>query len=330
MKHLKFLVPVIGLAWAGCDSEKQSSTPNPVPAAKAAAQAEPATTNTAPAAELPSNTTNSAVAPRQFFVTGVVQKLQLDEAKAIVQHEEIPNFMEAMTMPFNIADTNEFSEISTNDQIHFRLVVEDRRSWIDRVTKVGSVAAMQKPRREFRRVRDVQPLKVGDTLPNYPLTNQFGKLFHTDDYRGQAMAFTFVFTRCPMPEFCPLMSRNFKEVYEEMSQDSTVTNWQLLSLSFDVEADSPRVLNGYAKIYGADSNKWSFATGALIEIDDITERFGLYFSRAEGMLNFDHNLRSVIVDPAGRIQSIYIGNTWKPTEFAKDLRIATGIRTPAQ
>lgn len=327
MKHSNTLILLLGLTLAGCDNgnrppEKQAAI-EPAPTAQAdlnSSQIEP---------EISSAATNAPVATRQFFVTGVVQELKLAEGKAIVRHEEIPKFMEAMTMPFNIADTNEFSEISTNDQIHFRLMVGERRSWIDRITRVGSVTAMQKPRREFRRVRDVQPLKVGDMLPDYPLTNQFGKLFHTADYQGQAMAFTFVFTRCPMPEFCPLMSRNFKDVYQEMQQDTAVTNWQLLSLSFDVEADSPAVLNGYAKIYGADSNKWNFATGALLEIDDITERFGLYFSRAEGMLNFDHNLRSVILDPEGRIHKIYIGNTWKPVDFAKDLRAAAGIR-PSQ
>tara|TARA_Y100001934_G_scaffold280918_1_gene388981 strand:+ start:3908 stop:4897 length:990 start_codon:yes stop_codon:yes gene_type:complete len=319
MKRFLPIIPSLGLLLQSC-----GSNPNPTPPAE---KSTPQTaTNTASEPESPKPKSGES---RQFFVTGVVEGLKLGEGKVIVRHEDIPEFMEAMTMPFNVKNTNEFSAIGTNDQIHFRLVVEETRSWIDRVTRVGSVAAMKKPRREFRRVRDVEPLKVGDVLPNYPLTNQFGKLFHTDDYRGQALAFTFIFTRCPMPEFCPLMSRNFKKVYEEMQNDASLTNWQLLTISFDVEADTPKVLNGYSKIHGVDSSRWNFATGALIEIDDITERFGLAFSRMEGTILFDHTLRSVILDPQGKIDKIYIGNAWKPEDFAKDLKAAALIK-PAQ
>ena len=147
------------------------------------------------------------------------------------------------------------------------------------------------------------------------------------EFKGKAVALTFVFTRCPLPDFCPRMTGNFHGVYDELTADASApSNWHLLSLSFDVDHDTPAVLNGYSKANGCDSKRWSFLTGALIEIDAITEQFGLGFAReVDGPFIFSHNLRTIVLDPRGRIQRMFIGNDWSAKELAAELRKAAKI-----
>lgn len=272
--------------------------------------------------------TATNAARKVFYVKGVVKGVEQGGRILEVEHEEIPNYMEAMTMPFNVGQTNEMSGLTTNDQIHFRLVVGEEDSFIDQITKVGRVEPLTATNRPtFRLVREVRPLEVGDVLPNYPLTNQFGKLFHTDGFRGRVVVFSFIFTRCPLPDFCPRISGNLNKIRKALEAAAAgPTNWHLLSISFDVEFDTPAVLAGYAKRFAADPARWTFATGALIEIDDLTERFGLGFAREQGTFTFNHNLRTVVLDPRGRVHKVYIGNTWTPEEVVVEMKLAAAVK----
>jgi len=143
-------------------------------------------------------------------------------------------------------------------------------------------------------------------------------VIHLADFQGQALAFTFIFTRCPFPNFCPRMSSNFADAYKQLSSaPDAPKNWRLLSISFDPEHDRPEVLKSYAKKYQYETNHWSFATGALIDIDAITEQFGLMFPR-EGA-GFNHNLRTVVVDAQGKVQKVFIGNEWKVADLVAEI-----------
>ena len=261
-----------------------------------------------------------------FFVRGVVKELKADGRTIVVDHEEIPSYMAKMTMPFKVKDTNQLAGLGTNDAIHFRFNVAEYESWIDQVTKTGTAATplVDPARKSFRLVREVEPLKPGDALPDYPLTNQLGQAFNTAQFKGQALAMTFIFTRCPVPDFCPRMSQRFAEATKRMKETPNApTNYHLLSLSFDVEYDTPLVLQTYASRvkaqHGADLSRWTFATGKLIDIDDLTERFGMMFAREPGTIPFNHNLRTVVVDASGKVQKIYIGNEWKADDFVGEL-----------
>ena len=265
-----------------------------------------------------------------FFVRGVVKELKPDGKTVVVDHEEIPNYMAKMTMPFKVRNTNDLAGLGTNDAIHFRFNVAEFESWIDQVTKTGNAPASpiaDPSRKNFRAVREVEPLKEGDALPNYPLTNQLGQAFNTAQFKGQALAITFIFTRCPVPDFCPRVSLRFAEADKRLrAMSDGPTNYHLLSLSFDVDYDTPLVLQNYANQvkaqHQADLSKWDFATGALIEIDDITERFGLTFAREPGTVPFNHNLRTVVIDAAGKVQKIFIGNEWKASDFVAEMEKA--------
>lgn len=268
-----------------------------------------------------------------FFVKGFVKELKPDGRTVVVDHEEIPNYMAKMTMPFKVRTTNELAGLGTNEQIHFRLNVAEFESWIDQITKTGQTAspAANPPRKDFRLVREVEVLKIGDALPDYRFTNHLGQAIQTAQFKGQALALTFIFTRCPLVDFCPRMSLRFAQAIKQLqTKPNAPTNYHFLSLSFDVEYDTPLVLrnhaNGIKAQHGADLSRWDFATGALIDIDDITERFGLAFARDPGTVPFNHNMRTVVIDAAGKVQHIFIGNEWKADALVEQLLKAAQVK----
>ena len=274
-------------------------------------------------ARAPAIATNQVTTNLQtYFVRGVVEELLPDGKTAVVKHEAIPNYMEAMTMPLEVKEAKELAGLAPGDAIFFRLLVTKDDAWIDRVTKIGKAApAAVKPQTAFRRVREVEPLRVGDPMPNYPFTNELGQAVSFQEFKGQAVGFTFIFTRCPYPTFCPRMSENFSAAYKQLSaQPDGPKNWRLLSISFDPEYDTPATLKAYARRYQYDPEKWNFVTGALIEIDAITEQFGLEFFREAGSsFNFNHKLRTVVVDAHGRVQQVFVGNEWKVNDFVAEM-----------
>lgn len=257
------------------------------------------------------------------MVTGLVRELLPGGREVVVSHEEIPGYMAAMTMTFDVQDPLELSKIQPGDRISFRMRVTAEDGWIDQVKVLESGGKKVIPVQPTTRlVRDVDPLKVGDVLPDLTLTNHLGEPFQLASFEGRALAVTFIFTRCPYPDFCPRMNSNFQRVQKILKEDDSFQNWQLLSISFDPDYDTPDVLAQYASYFKPDFNHWAFATGKLIDIDALTEQFGLTFFRDLGTFNINHNLRTVVVDPKRVIRSILIGNTWKAEALAEALHLA--------
>jgi len=183
------------------------------------------------------------------------------------------------------------------------------------------------PPETTRQVRWVEPLEEGQMLPPYPLTNQLGQAFGLTDFKGEVLAFTFIYTRCPLPNFCPRMTSHFLEAQRLLrNEPAAPKRWRLLTISFDPEHDTPAVLKAYAAQQGGDPERWLFATGAREELDALTEQFGLSYGRLGD--TFDHNLRTVVVDPEGKIKRILIGNEWQPADLVAEI-VAAGVAADA-
>lgn len=257
-------------------------------------------------------------------MTGVVSELRRDGSNVVIRHEAIPGFMAAMTMTFRARDTREVARLQAGDRVKFRLLVTDEESWIDGVERIG--VGELAPTFEYehsRIVRDVEPLEVGDSMPDYVFTNQFRQPVRLGDYRGKAVGLTFVFTRCPLPDFCPRMLKNFAAVEAALRANASgPTNWHLVSMTIDPAFDTPEVLRAQAESYRYDPRRWTFLTGALIDIDALTEQVGLVFRRQSPDALPDHNLRTLVIDPEGRLAKIIVGNTWKPEELTADIQAA--------
>lgn len=262
---------------------------------------------------------NSGNTNQQVFqVKGVIKEIKPDGKSAVIKHEEIPDYMAAMTMEFEAKNTNELRGLQPGDAISFRLIVTDDDGWIDQVKKLNVPPTETPSRESFRRVRDVDPLNVGDTLPEYHFTNQLGQAVNLSDFKGQALAIDFIFTACPFPTMCPRFSQNFSAAEKKLKEmPNAPTNWHLVTISFDPERDTPAVLKNYAGRYNYDPQHWSFLTGDLTEITAIAEQFGQVFWRESGSIG--HNVRLAIIDANGKVQKIIPENKWTSDELVVEI-----------
>src|SRR5882724_3270372 len=271
------------------------------------------------------NSPGSVVASKKakeqvFRVKGIVVGVKPAEKTVEIKHEEIPGYMPAMTMPFEVKDTNDLAGLEPGDSVSFRMLVTETEGWIDQIKKLRAGSTNQAPATgQFRVVRDVDPLDVGDALPEYHFTNQFNQPISTGQFKGRALAINFLFTRCPFPTFCPLTANNFAETQQKLlSMTKAPANWHLLTISFDPEFDTPAILKAYGERHKYDPEHWSLVTGPLIDITAIAEQFGQTFWHDETG-GISHNLRTVIVDASGRVQKIIIGNKWNSDELVDEI-----------
>src|SRR6266581_574048 len=208
---------------------------------------------------------------RVFMVQGVVKEVKPDGTSALIKHEAIPDYMEAMTMPFNVKAPKELAGIEAGDEISFRLLVAEDESWIDQVIKRGKSAPESAPSPPPPS-SPVQSTPGRHPLLDYKFTNELGQAVSLNDFRGQALAYTFFFTRCPIPNYCPRLSKNFEEAAEQLGRmPNAPTNWHFLSVSFDSEFDTPAVLKAYAERYNYDPKHWSFLTGPKDKITELAQ-----------------------------------------------------------
>ena len=264
----------------------------------------------------------AAAPPQQIFqVKGTIIELLPAEKSVRIKHEAIPGYMDAMTMPFEVKDPNDLAGLETGDGITFRLTVTDKEGWIDQLKKSNTPRTNTLPTTgAFRFVRDVDPLNIGDPLPDYRFTNHLGQPVNLGQFGGQALAFTFIFTRCPYPTFCPLMSNNFREVQDTLLKTPNApTNWHLFTISFDPDWDTPARLKAYAEGLRHDPRHWSFLTGDLVDITAIAEQVGEVFTRDADGPGINHNLRTVVVDARGHVQNIIPENKWQPAELVAEI-----------
>jgi len=270
----------------------------------------------------PTQTNSGAASKKIYHTRGVVREIE-SPTRARIAHETIPGYMEAMTMPFDAKNTNEFANLKAGDQVTFDLVVTENDGWVEHVARTVEARPVTGNTNQgvtYSKSRIVEPLSTGDEVPNYAFVNEEGKAIHLGDFKGQALGVTFIFTRCPFPTFCPKMSSNFEKIAAELSKPGSPTNWHLLSISFDPEFDTPARLKEYAKRFTRDSAKWNFATGDKSDIESFTEQLGLVFMSRNGTI--EHNLRTAIIDPRGNLRQIYIGNEWDVDEFVSEMKKA--------
>jgi len=256
-----------------------------------------------------------------YQVKGVIQELMPEKRKAKIAHEEIPNYMEAMTMLFDVKDAASLAGLQPGDSVSFRMVVTADDGWIEELKKLDAPRTpLPSEPVSFRRAREVEPLAVGDRMPDYVFTNTQGRAVRLSDFHGQALAFTFIFTRCPFPTFCPRLSSNFADAQKQLvAMTNGPTNWHLLSITIDPEYDTPKRLKTYAQHYQADPQHWDLVTGELIDVTAIGEQFGLQFWRPKPTDPISHNVRTVVVDAAGKIQWVTPDNEWKGAALVEQI-----------
>ena len=244
---------------------------------------------------------------REFAVKGVVKKVEPENSRVIIAHEAIPGFMDAMTMPFRVKTPGDLAAVQAGDSISFRLSVTADQSWIDNVVKIpalsNSSATATNPEPTNAAVSKVAP-RPRHPLLDYAFTNELGQPVRLGEFRGQVLAMTFFFSRCPIPDYCPRLMKNFEEASLKLrNMPGAPTNYHFLSVTFDPEFDTPARLKAYAKGLGYDPSHWSFLTGPAEKVAELARLSDMKYQR-DGAF-FNHDLRTLIIDGAGRLRMVF-------------------------
>jgi protein SCO1/2 len=260
-------------------------------------------------------------AAQHYETRGVVRGFSPDRQTIDIQHENIPRFMPSMTMPFIARNPKEIADLKAGDAISFRVTVTKRDFWIDHVKKIqrGDVDVAEPKQTPSIPAEAGARLREGDEMPFFSLTNQKGERVSLQTFRGGPFLLTFVFTRCPLPNFCPRMSNNFEELQAAIKGGAgALAKTHLLSITLDPGFDTPKVLKGYGAFHHADPQVWTFATGDKKEIEALTRAFSVYRQTEGGTIS--HGLATALVNSDGTIDKIWRGNAWTPAEVVEAIR----------
>ena len=254
---------------------------------------------------------------KRYDLKGKVLVVEPDKHLVTVSHEDIKGYMPAMTMPFTVPSDSDLKILAPDDLITATLVVDGSQAWLEDLI-ITRQSNNPSP------VPGVVMAKEGDEVPNFTLRNQDNREIRIQNYRGKTLLLTFIYTRCPVPEYCTLMSDNFAQIERALGQDAELYGkTHLLSVSIDPAYDTPEVLRSYGAAHTERYEKetfahWEFAGGTTQQVKDIAQYFGLtYFPDKDQII---HGLRTVIVKPDGRVGKIYTGNDWKPEDVVQELR----------
>jgi protein SCO1/2 len=254
--------------------------------------------------------------PRQFELVGQVVAISPSTSEITVKHEAVKGFMPGMTMPFKVKDPALLTERVPGDRITATLVVGVVEAYLSTITKTGFEALTEAPPPPAPK-----SAQVGDFVIDAPFRDQAGTERQLADWRGHRVAVTFVYTRCPIPEFCPLMDRHFVAVQRELKTSKDLSDVRLVTITFDPAFDTPTVLAAHARALGADLALWSFLTPDAGRAAPFFEQFGLIVEReGDAPGDITHNLRTLVLDANGRITAIRTGNEWTPAQLLADLR----------
>ena len=274
-------------------------------------------------------TPKHAANEKRYPLKGKVIAVNKTERTATINHEDIPGYMPGMTMAFKIKNDGDLEMLKAGDQVSANLVVTDVDSWIE-VTAIVEGSVPLTPTTAV----PGEP-KPGDEIPDFQLINQDGKRVKLSQYKGGTIALTFIYTRCPMPDQCTLMSTNFAAVDKALQgQPDVYAKTHLLTISFDPDYDTPKVMRSYGASHtGKYSDEtfqhWEFLTGSADEVKGIAQFFGLrYFhDDSSGEEQVIHSLRTAVIGPDGKLFKLYRGNDWKPEQIVDDLQSLTSSQT---
>lgn len=263
---------------------------------------------------------------RTYQLTGQVLAVRPETSEILVKHEDIKDFMPAMTMPYQVKDAALLKDRAPGDLITATLNVAPDLAWLSAITKTGTAPIPADAITKIPAAANVTLLKPGDQVPDTVMVDQEGAPLTLTELRDAALVVSFIYTRCPLPQFCPLIDRRFAEIQTLVAADPALRGQvRLLSISFDPAHDTPALMRAHATKLAADPNVWRFATADEAVVDRLAAIFGVNVMReADGTIT--HNLRTAVIDPRGRVVSIHDSNAWTAASIADELKTAVVAR----
>ncbi len=271
-----------------------------------------------------SRQSSAASSYKVYKLRGKLISTNAATGEVTLDHDAIPGFMDAMTMPYRLKDGSILSELHPGDVLTADLFVSqpaDADIFLDHIVVVAQGKADYKPAVVYN------VPSPGDEVPDFVLRNQDGRVIHLSQYRGKEVLITFIYTRCPLPNFCPLVTRNFAVIRKQVAADANLRGKiHFLSVSFDPEHDTPQRLRAYGAQYiGSDAKdafaQWDFA----VPQEPVVKQMALYFDvgltpGADGTIN--HTLSTTLIGRDGRVMRFYPGNEWTPEQVLIDVKQA--------
>jgi protein SCO1/2 len=256
-----------------------------------------------------------------YSLRGKVIATSPASGEVTLAHEAVPGFMDAMTMPYKLKDPSIVSELHPGDEITADLLVPQGSgdATLDHIV----VIAQAKP--DYRPTVMYHVPQPGDEVPDFALRNQDGRAIHLDQFRGKTLLITFIYTRCPLPNFCPLVTRNFAEINRQLEAVPGLSaKTHLLCVSFDPDHDTPARLRAYGATYiGSDAKDafahWDFAVPQKAELKKMAVYFdvGVTYGADE---TITHTLSTTLIGPHGKVVQFYPGNEWTPDQVLGDVK----------
>jgi len=246
----------------------------------------------------------SPAGPGRYAISGTVIA-QPDAHTVTLAHNAIKNFMPAMAMDIQGTD---LPPLKPGDRIRATLVVTAEATRLTEVVVTGHLTTGA----------STTLIGVGPDflVPDVELRNQFDKTIRLSDFRDRVLLVTFIYTRCPLPDFCPRLMRNFQELRRALaSRPELLSKVHLLSVTIDPEFDTPDVLRTYgeARLGGKGTfDRLDLATGDPDDIARLAEFFGLRYEPAAGQIN--HTLVTGIVGTDGRLVKRFPEMMWNLDE----------------
>jgi protein SCO1 len=258
---------------------------------------------------------------REYPLRGQIIAVNRETRQLTVRHEDIPGLMPGMVMSFTVADPADVDRHKPGELIAATLVVRESDSEIKDISVTGSAPIDA----AVARSSTTPILAPGDLVPEGDFVDETGRPRHLSEWRGSPVLLTFVYTRCPLPDFCPRMERNFLAVQQRLHDSGLAGRARLIAVSVDPAYDTPAVLRKHATAIGADPAVWHFLTGDPNTIERFAAQFGVSVIRNPAdARDITHNLRTALVDPDGKLVEILSGSQWTPEEaFAAIRRVSS-------
>lgn len=261
---------------------------------------------------------------KRYPLKGKVVAVDRTAKKATIDHEPVEGYMEAMTMDFPIHADWVWNDLHPGSEIRAELVVANNAKDPYYLENIGIVAAPN-PNQSPIPV-DERFAQIGNEAPDFSLANQDGKRISLKDFRGKALAITFIYAKCPLPDACIRMSTHFSDLANQVAADPELKDKiRLLSISFDPANDTPDKLRSYGIGYLGNDPKakfdvWQLAVGKDAEVRKIADFFGLQYKvDDQDKAQINHNLRTIVISPDGKVTKVFPRNEWTPQSLLRGL-----------
>lgn len=271
---------------------------------------------------------NASADAKRYALRGKVVSVDRAKKSATIDHSEVKGYMPAMTMAFPVRADWVWNDLVPGAEIQADLVVDETAKepyWLENI----AISAAPNPNQAALPTPDERFAQIGREIPEFTLTDQDGKRLSTGDFKGKAWAITFIYARCPLPDYCIKMSTNFSDAALQIMNSELKDSVRLLSVSFDPENDTPEKLRQYGQGYlGKDAKPdfsvWRLAVGSDKEVRAIADFFGLRYEIDQNdKTQINHSLRTAVVSPAGKVTRIFAGNEWTAGDLLAELKLAS-------